>query len=229
MNIYEKNPSFKGKLSFKKNDVIFAKDTDTALPKAEKNNKITKTNHKKIENQMNHSISTRKKIEIYPTKTFKVIVQENHFQITQNTLDNSHFIIRIIEEDHQIKEIHKISHKTDIVDQIVEIVDIEITIQDQTQTNLNFCLMLFPIGILEKEVIQIIDLEIFHIIEIDIFPTIVIETIQMIEILDVKIIDHAIFLTTDQKIIIINIDYAIIHRTEFQLITTDKKLRSVTT
>ena len=38
--------------------------------------------------------------------------------MTEITLDNNHLIIQIIEEDHPIKEIHKISHKTGIVDQI---------------------------------------------------------------------------------------------------------------
>ena len=41
-----------------KNGVIFAADTDTALPNANKNNKITKINHKNIENPINHFINT---------------------------------------------------------------------------------------------------------------------------------------------------------------------------
>ena len=57
LNIYEKNPNFKGKPSFK-DGVTIADDTDTALPNADKNNKITKINHKNIENQINHFIST---------------------------------------------------------------------------------------------------------------------------------------------------------------------------
>ena len=69
-------------------------------------------------------------------KTFILkIVQENHFQIIQITLENNHRIIRIIEEDHPTKEIHEVSQKTDIVDRIVEILNIEITIHDQTQTD----------------------------------------------------------------------------------------------
>ena len=46
----------------------------------------------------------------------------------------------------------EIFHKTDIVDQTVEIVKIEITIQDQIQTNLNFRLM--PVPVLEREIIK---------------------------------------------------------------------------
>ena len=79
------------------------------------------------------------------------------------------------------------------------------------------------IQILGIEIIQTIDLETFHTIDIEIIPTIGIETIQTIEILDIKIIDHAIILTTYQNKIIIKINYAIIHRTEVQAITTDKE------
>ena len=57
LNIYEKNPKFKGKPSIQ-NGAIIAEDTDTALPKADKNNKTIKTNHKIIENQINLFIST---------------------------------------------------------------------------------------------------------------------------------------------------------------------------
>ena len=60
-------------------------------------------------------------------------------QITQITPDNNHPIIQIMEDNHHTKEIHEISRQTGIVDHIVEIVSIEITIQDQIQTNLNFC------------------------------------------------------------------------------------------
>ena len=38
--------------------VIIAEDTDTALPNVDKNNKITRTNHKSTKNQINHSINT---------------------------------------------------------------------------------------------------------------------------------------------------------------------------
>ena len=134
----------------------------------------------------------------------------------------------MIEDDHQIKEIHEISHKTDKVDHIVETVNIEITIQDQIQTDLNFRLMPVPIQLLEIEIIQMIDLETLHTIVIEIISTIGIETIQVIEIIDIKTIDHAIFLTTDQtitnqNIITIRIDHAIIHKTEIQVITIDKE------
>ena len=133
-----------------------------------------------------------------------------------------------MEENRHTKDIHEVSHKTDIVDQIVEIVKIEITIQDQIQTNLNLCLMSVPIQMLEIEINQIIDLETLHIKEIEIIPATGIEIIQMTKILDIKITDHAIILTTDQTFIdqnitIIKINHAIIHRTEIQNKTTDNE------
>ena len=152
----------------------------------------------------------------------------SRFHITQITLDNNHLKIRTIEEDHQIKETHEISHKTDVVDQIVEIVNIEMTIQDQTQTNLKFRLMPVPIQTLQIEIIQIIDLETLHLIEIVSILIVGIISIQMNEVKDIKIIDHAIILTTDhvitdQNITTIKIDPAIIHRREIQVITIDKE------
>ena len=53
LNIYEKHPSFKGKPSFKK-----WCNTDIVFLNVDKNNKITRTNLKSIENQINHSINT---------------------------------------------------------------------------------------------------------------------------------------------------------------------------
>ena len=40
------------------NDVTIAEDRESALPNADKNNKTIKINHKNIENQINHFIST---------------------------------------------------------------------------------------------------------------------------------------------------------------------------
>ena len=117
--------------------------------------------------------------------------------MTPITLDNNHFTIQMIEDDHHTKKICKISHKTDIVDHIVEIFSIKITIQDQVQTNPNFRLMPDAMQTLKIGFIQIIDLRTLHTIDMAIFPTIGIETIQIFETLDIKIIDHAIFLRTD--------------------------------
>ena len=40
-----------------KNGVIIAEDTDIVLPNVDKNNKITKTNHKNTKNEIKHSIN----------------------------------------------------------------------------------------------------------------------------------------------------------------------------
>ena len=41
-----------------KNGELVAEDTVTVLPNVDKNNKITKSNHKSIKNQINHSSKT---------------------------------------------------------------------------------------------------------------------------------------------------------------------------
>ena len=96
---------------------------DITLLNVDKNNKIIRTNHKSIENQINHFINTWKKTKIYQTKTFTAtIVQENHSLITIIPLDNNHLTEITIAEDLQIEEFQKISHKIDIVDQTVKLI-----------------------------------------------------------------------------------------------------------
>ena len=63
------------------------------------------------------------------------------------------------EEDHQTKQIHGISHKTDIVDQIVEIISIERTIHVQVQTDQIIRLKPVPIHTLGIGTIPMIDQE----------------------------------------------------------------------
>ena len=75
----------------------------------------------------------------YQTKTFTLlIVHENHSQITIITVNINHLSGITTAEDLQIEEIHKISHKIDIVDQTVKTTKIEITIKHQTQTEVTF-------------------------------------------------------------------------------------------
>ena len=57
LNIYEKNPNFKGK-NHSKNGVIIVNVTDTVSLSADKNNKSTKINHKNIEKPTNLFINT---------------------------------------------------------------------------------------------------------------------------------------------------------------------------
>ena len=216
---YEKNPNFKGKPSLKKG-VIIAEDTDTALPNIEKHNKIIKIDHQKTKNQINHSTNLWKKTKLYQTKIYIVkTALENHFQIIQIIQETNHFITLVIEVDRQNKEIHEISHKIDIVDQIVKIISIETTTHDQIQTEENIPV---PIQILGIDTIQTIDHEIHHTIETEIIQTIGIEAIQIIEINVTKTLDQEIIHTTD---LIINelitttimIDHQINHKKEINL------------
>ena len=57
LNIYERNPNFKGKPSFK-NGVIIADDTDTVFPNVDKNSKTVRINLKNTKNQINRSINS---------------------------------------------------------------------------------------------------------------------------------------------------------------------------
>ena len=84
LKIYEKNTIYKGKPSFKKWCNYFRR-YGHSITKCSKNNKITKINHKNIENQKKSLYQFMKKDQNLPTKIFIVIiVQENHFQISQN-------------------------------------------------------------------------------------------------------------------------------------------------
>ena len=76
------------------------------------------------------------------------------------------------EADHQTKEFRVISHKTDLVDQIVEIISIEVIIRDQTQTDQNIRLIPVPIYTLGIDTISMIDQEIHCTIDIKIVLTI---------------------------------------------------------
>ena len=128
-----------------KGGVIIAEDTDTALPKADKN----KDNQNKPQKYREPNKSFKqymKKDQKLPNKNIHTINSSRKpLPNNSNYSRNNHPIIPNIEEDHHTKKIHKISHKTDIVDQIVKIVNIEITIQDKIQSNLNFRLMPVPI------------------------------------------------------------------------------------
>ena len=145
-----------------KNGVTIAVDTDTALLNVDKNNKIIITNHKNIENQINHFTNTLKKTKIYQTKTFTVIIiHENYFLITIMSLDNTHTTDITIVEDLLIKEVHEISRKIDIVDQTVKTINVEIIIQDQTEIEATIQIIT---GIVqtqtpETDIIQMIALE----------------------------------------------------------------------
>ena len=170
-----------------------------------------------------------KKHQNLPNKTYIVTTAlVNHFQITQITQETNHPIILVIEVDHQNKGVHEISHKIDIVDQIVKIISIEITIHDQIQTDQNF-LIPVPIQILGIDIIQTIDHEIHHTIETETIQKTEIEAIPIIEINVTKTIDQETIHTTDpiinERIIITTIiDHEIIHKIEIQTITISKRI-----
>ena len=116
----------------------------------------------------------------------------NYSQIFQITQESNHPITLIIEKDHQKKEIHEISHKTDIVDQIAKITSIETTIHDQIQTEEKFVIPV-PFQILRIDTIQTIDHVIHHTIEI--------ETTRITEIEVIQITKTNVTKTTDQETI----------------------------
>ena len=156
-----------------------------------------------------------------------IITPENHSRIAQIIQETNHLITLTTEVDHQIKEIHEIPHKTDIVDHTVEILNIEIIIHDQTQIDQIIRLIPVPILILGIDTIQMTDHETHRTIDIEIILTIETETIQIIEIND-KIMDHEVIQTTDQInkvliIILIQIDHEKIHKIGIQTITKDKE------
>ena len=147
------------------------------------------------------------------------IVLENHFQATKTILEINHPITQVIEADHPNEVNHETSHKTDIVDRIVETI-----IHDQIQTQHNLFQHPVPsqIGI---NIIQTISHEIHLIIEIETIQIIGTETIQTTKIeaipttvISIQLIDHGITHTTDQIIIdqitINTIDREIIHKIE---------------
>ena len=180
-----------------RNGVIIVEDTDIALPNVDKNNKITKINHKSTKSQTNNSTNTWKRIKINQTKIYIIFTAlVTHSQIIQITQETNRPITLIIEGDHQNKEIYEISHKTDIVDQIAKITSNETTIHDQIQTEENF-LIPVPIHILGIDTIQTIDHVIHHTIEIETTQITEIEVNQIAETNVIKTIDQETIPITD--------------------------------
>ena len=134
-------------------------------------NKSFYQNMKKDENLANKNI--------HITKNW-----ENHFLIIILPPENKHPADNTIAEDVQLKEIHEVSHKIDIVDQTVRTIIIETTFQDQTQTEVFIQIIT---GIVqtqtpEIDIIQTTVLAISHIVGT--------ETIQTTGTDNIKITDH---------------------------------------
>ena len=110
----------------------------------------------------------------------------------------------------------------------MELIIIETTIHDPTQTDHNIRLILILTQTLGLDTIQTIDQEIHLSVDTGNIPTTVIEATQIVEISDIKTIDREIIQTEDQNIkdlttIFIKIDHEIIHKIETQTITIDKE------
>ena len=162
------------------------------MPNVHKNNKTIRINLKSTKNQISHSINILKKIKTYQIKiNIVIIVQENHFQVTQSIQEINHHITPVIEVDRPNEEIHEISHKIDIADRIAKIT--KITIPNRIQTQHNLFLHPVPIQIQGIDTIPIIDHETHHTTEIETIHTLEIEVILTIEIRTIQ--------TTDQDLI----------------------------
>ena len=226
LNKYEKNPTFKGKTSFKK-WCNYCRRYGHIIAECRKKQQDNQNKPQKYKEPNKSFYQYMKKDQNLPNKN----IQSNNssgkpLPNNSNYSRNQSPIILIIEVDHQNKEIHKIFHKIDIVDQIAKIISIEKTIHDQIQLEQNF-LIAVHIQILGIDTIQTIDHETHHKIETETIQTIGIEAIPIIEINVTKTIDQETIHTTDPIIteeitITITIDHEIIHRIGIRTTTISK-------
>ena len=228
MNKYEKKPNFKGKPSFKKwcNHCRRYGHSIVECRQKQQDNQNKPQKYKEPNKSFYQYI---KKDKIYQTKMYTVITAlENHFLTSRINRETNHYITQVTEVDLKNKEIHEVSYKIDIVDQIVDIIKIELTIHDRIQTEQILHLHPVPIQTLGIDTIPTIDHETHHTIEIEIIPTIGKEIIQLIEINNIKTTDQEIFHTTDQIIkdlvIVTKKDQETVHKIETQAITVDKEI-----
>ena len=168
-------------------------------------------------------------IKTYQTKIYIVmIVQENHFQVTQIIQEINHHKTLVIEVDRPNEEIHEISHKIDTVDLIVKITKKGITIHDRFPTQHNLFLHPVPIQTQGIDTIPTINHESHHTTEIETLQTIGIEVTPTIEIKTIQTTDQGIIHIIDQiitaQMISIKIDQVIIHKTETQVTTIDSEI-----
>ena len=149
MNIYEKNPNFKGKPSFKK-WCNYCRRYGHIIAECRQKQQDNQNKPQKYKEPIKSFYQYMKKDQNLPNKN----IHSNNSsgkqpQIIQITQETNHPITLVIEVDRQNKEIHDISHKIDIVDQIAKITSIESTIHVQIQTEENILLITVPIQILE--------------------------------------------------------------------------------
>ena len=206
-----------------RNGVISAEDTDTALPNVDKNKK---DNQNKPQKPNKSFYQYMKNDQNLPNKNIHSNNSSvNHFQETQTTQEINHQITQVIEVDRPNEEIHEISHKIDIVDQIDKITSIETTIHDQIQTEQNF-LIPVPSQILGIDTIQTIDHVIHHTVERETTQITEIEVIQTTEINVTKTIDQETIPTTDliikETITISIIGHETTHKKGIQITTIEE-------
>ena len=186
LNICEKHPKFKGKPSFKK-WCNYCRRYGHSISECRQKQQDNQNKPLKYNEPNKSFYQYMKKDQNLPKKMYTVTtVQENHFRTTLITQGINHHITQVIEEDHQNEEIHRILHKTIIIDQIVEI-----TTRDQIQMQHNLFLDRIPNLTQEINIIPIINHETHHITEI--------ETIQIIETEVIRLIEIKITRTIDQE------------------------------
>ena len=210
LDIYKKNPKFKGKPSFKK-WCNYCRRYGHSISECRQKQQDSQNKPQKYKEPNKSFYQYMKKDQNLLKKMYiATIVPENHFRTIQAIQEINPHITQVIEEDRQNEETHKIRHKITTIDQIVEI-----TTPDLIQTQHSLLLDLIPNQ--EIDTIQTINHETHHIIEIETIPIIEIEVIQTIEINIIKTTDQEITHITDQTAII-KIDREIIHKIDIQVI-----------
>ena len=227
LNIYERNPNFKGKPSFKKwcNYCRRYGHSIAECRQKQQDNQNLPQKH----NEPNKSFyQYMKKDQNLPNKNIYIviIVQENHFQVVQIIQEINHHITPVIEVDRPNEEIHEISHKIDIADRIAKIT--KITIPGRIQTQQSLFLHPVPIQTQGIDTIPIIDHETHHLTEIETIHIIEIEVILTIEIRIIQTTDQGTVHKKDRiitnQIITIKTDHEIIHKIETQVTIIDTEI-----
>ena len=215
LNIYEKNPNFKGKPSFKK-WCNYCRRYGHSISECRQKQQDSQNKPQKYKEPNKSFYQYMKKDQNLPNKTVTATtVQENHSRTIQIIQEINPHITQVIEEDHQNEETRIIHHKITTIDQIVEI-----TTPDQIQIHNDLFLDLIPNQ--EITTIQTTNHEIHHTIGIETTPIIEIEVIQTTETRITRTIDqgitHIIDRTITDQTIITKTDREIIHKIDTQVI-----------
>ena len=100
LNIFEKNPNFRGEPSFKK-WCNYCRRYGHSIAECRQKQQDNKNKPQKYREPNKSFHQYMKNDQNLPNKkNIVIIVQENNFQTTQTNLDNNHLIIRNIEDDH---------------------------------------------------------------------------------------------------------------------------------